>query len=73
MVMPSKGVRVQATLRIPADLHRAAVRGAHSNHRSLNDYICGLLRDAHPNAAEPVGTRQQLRVYDDDGQLIGRV
>jgi plasmid stability protein len=70
MVMPSKGVRVQATMRLPVDLHRAAVARANAHHWSLNEYLCHVLRQAVPvEVPEPVG-RTHARTYTDDGELI---
>jgi hypothetical protein len=71
--MPSKGVRVQCTSRIPADVHRAAVREARNRGWSLNDYLVSSLRAAigEDNLPEPVGLRQNVRIYDDAGNPIG--
>jgi len=44
MPQPHKGVRVQHTTRIPADLHRAAVGVAARRHLTLNDVVCEALR-----------------------------
>jgi hypothetical protein len=71
--MPSKGVRVQCTSRIPADVHRAAVQQARIRGWSLNDYLVSSLRAAigDENLPDPVGMRQNVKIYDDDGELIG--
>jgi len=45
MPQPYKGVRVQHTARIPADLHRAAVGVAARRHLTMNDVVCEALQD----------------------------
>jgi hypothetical protein len=66
---------VQCTTRIPADVHRAAVHKARQKGWSLNDFIVSAIRAAVDNGElpEPVGMRQNVKVYDDNGQLIGTI
>jgi hypothetical protein len=71
--MPSRGVRVQCTSRIPADVHRAAVHAARAKGWSLNDYVVSAIRQAIDSGElpDPVGARQNIKVYDDSGNPIG--
>jgi HicB family len=71
MPMPYKGVRVPFTVRIPADLHRAAAAQARQTRRPLNDIICGALA-ASVQPPDPVGERTNITLYDNDGNPIGR-
>ena len=71
MAQQYKGVRVPFTVRIPADLHRAAAVKARTRKRPLNDIICQAIA-ASLTAPEPVGERSNITIYDDDGNPIGR-
>lgn len=74
MPAPSKGVRVQTTIRIPADLHRAAVAQARRQRLSVNEYLVRTVREGvGVPVAEPVGERQNSTIYTDDGVRIGVV
>lgn len=78
MAQPHKGVRIQQTLRLPAALHRAAVGEARRKRWSLNDYITSCVercieQDQPVPVQSPVGERQNLIVYDDDGAVMGVV
>lgn len=71
-----KGVRIQQTIRLPASLHRAAAGMARERHWSLNEYITHCVAETVAAAATlpvpaQVGDRQNLRIYDDDGNMIG--
>lgn len=68
----SKGVRVQTTFRLPVDLHRAAAAQARSRRQSLNDYLVAAVRNSIPvPVAEPVEERQNIGVYNDNGERVG--
>lgn len=78
MAQPYKGVRIQLTSRLPADLHRALVGVARERHMSLNDVIVAATKTwveenglTHP-VPEPVGVRHNQNIYDDDGNVIAR-
>lgn len=74
MPYPHKGVRIQATTRIPVAIHRQAAMEAARRGMTLNDFIVATLAerlDADP--AANVGIRQNVAVYDDDGNKIGVV
>ena len=74
MPMPSKGVRVQTTIRLPADLHRAAVAQAKLKRLSVNEYLTRTVQDGiGVPVAPPVGERQNVGVYNDQGERIGTV
>lgn len=65
-----KGPKVQVTVRLAPDLHRALAVRARVEHRSLNDVVERCLRAALELPADPV-KRANIAVYDDDGQQIG--
>lgn len=70
--MPSKGVRVQTTFRLPVDLHRAAAAQARLRRQSMNDYLVAAVRSSIPvPVPEPVGERQNIGIYSDEGDRIG--
>jgi hypothetical protein len=75
MPMPSKGVRIQCTTRIPTDVHRAAVAAARQRGWTLNDFLVSALRAAVDDGdiPDPIGVRQNLSIYDDEGNKIGVV
>lgn len=71
-----KGVRVQQTIRLPASLHRAAAGLARERHWSLNEYITHCVAELVREQSQVpvpagVGERQNLRAYDDDGNVVG--
>ncbi len=69
MPQPYKGARVQHTLRLPADLHRAIVGAARERHWDTNTYITQILsRELNP--PEPVGVRHNQAMYDDNGAPV---
>jgi hypothetical protein len=73
MPQPYRGVRVQHTVRLPADLHRAVVGEARQRRWTVNDFIVQALHDALTvEVPEPVGVRHNQNVYDDDGNVIAR-
>jgi HicB family len=71
LAQPYKGVRVPFTVRIPADLHRAAAVQARNRRRPLNDIICAALA-ASLQPPTPVGERTNITIYDNNGNPIGR-
>jgi len=74
MPQPYKGVRVQQTVRLPADLHRAAIGRARTARWSVNDVIIAALEGylSDVAVADPVGVRHNQNVYADDGTLISQ-
>jgi len=74
MPMNYAGVRVQQTIRLPADLHRECVAQARLRKWSLNKYMCHALSEhADYPIPESVGMRQNQTIYDDLGNKIGTV
>jgi len=72
MPQPYRGVRVQQTVRLPADLHRAAVGYAKGNRWTFNDLVCAALEEYVGEVPEPVGVRPNQNIYDNDGVVISR-
>ena len=72
MAQMYKGVRIQQTLRIPVDLHRLTVTEAGRDGRTFNDVVVKALRAYHGTDAG-VGERQNLKVYNAQGDAIGAV
>ena len=71
MPQPFKGVRVQHTLRLPADLHRAVVGAARERHWDTNTFITRVLSEAIvDHVPNPVGVRPNQKIYDDNGTVI---
>lgn len=71
--MPSKGVRVQITARLPVDTHRRAVIEARRRGWTLNDLLVAALDSGQYGEPPPKIVRQNLQVYDTDGNVIGRL
>lgn len=73
MPQPYRGVRVQHTVRLPADLHRAVVGQSRQQRRTFNDFVVDALTDALAvDVPAAVGVRHNQNVYDDDGNVIAR-
>lgn len=73
-----KGVRIQQTIRLPASLHRAAAGLARERRWSLNEYITHCVAETVAGQSTvpvpaQVGERQNLRHFDDEGNVIGRL
>jgi hypothetical protein len=67
-----KGVRVQTTFRLPVDLHRAAVAQAKTHRCSVNEYLVRAIREyVRVPVADPIGERQNVGQYNDEGVRIG--
>jgi NRPS condensation-like uncharacterized protein len=73
MAPPSKGVRIQVTTRLPVQVHRQAVAEARMRGWTLNDLIIASLRATERGERPEQVVRQNIRIYDDDGEVIGRV
>jgi hypothetical protein len=73
MAQPSKGVRIQVTTRLPVQVHRDAVNEARQRGWTLNDLIIASLRSGKRGERPEQIVRQNLSVYDDNGERIGRV
>lgn len=67
MSQPYKGVRVQHTIRLPADQHRALVGAAKRKRWSVNDYMVWALEQALEEPALTIGARNNALAYSDDG------
>ena len=75
MANRNMGGRVQKTIRIPADLHRASIAQAKMRGWSLNQFQVHMMNEWMTNhdveVAAPVGERQNIDVYDDDDNYVG--
>ena len=76
MATAHKGVRIQQTVRLPASLHRAAAGLARERSWSLNQYITDCVKaqvasQVRVPVPSGVGERQNIRAFDDDGNVVG--
>lgn len=73
MAPPSKGVRIQVTCRIPPDVHRRAVVEARRRGWTLNDLLVAALDGQTIGPRPPQVHRQNLRIHDDNGNVLRTV